>query len=416
MTKRNLIVGLVGVVILAAVIWAAVVAVPRLTGELTGIPSSGERLAAEPNVVDSDLVFASATGTVGSWITTAAVFGSDGFIYALSTAPGVREVPFGVPAPHAVYRSQDGVEWLTELMDDLGDDLFVRDIAFSGANLYVVGTAPSAADPTRAAVRVGDSSDSGQSWVSVDLDPGDAAQGATGAMLVDVVANRTGALVGATSGMSVDGFSSSVALYFGKTSQDLELRASPFDDGYAIDRLAATGDAFYAIVRPTGMAGVTLLELWRSSDGLQWGRLDNFPFVDTVFAFGEVGDRVVVAGQDGGSLVVGATLDGAVWDEVDLFDLVASAPPGNQWVSAGGIGPAGLYLNVQTWIPNNGPNGGSEVVQFIDTPDLRNWSTTPTGTIAGGFVDQVIVADDFVFVNATTGLVAGRVHLIGTRE
>jgi hypothetical protein len=114
--------------------------------------------------------------------------------------------------------------------------------------------------------------------------------------------------------------------------------------------------------------------------------------------------------------VVGATLDGAVWDEVDLADLVPPVIAGNQWISAAGIGPAGLYLNVQTWFPDNGPNGGREVVQLIETADLINWSSIPTGSIAQGFVDQLVVAEDFVFVNAATGLVAGRVHMIGTRE
>lgn len=417
MRKRNLIVGLLGAAALAALIWAVVVALPRLTGELTGTSTSGGRLAATPTVINSNLVWASAPGTVGSWLTTSAVFGNDGFIYALSTAPGVREIQFGVPVAHAVYRSQDGMEWSNELLAGFGDELFPRDIAFSGPNLYLVGTAPSAADPSRVAVRVGNSGDAGRTWASVDLDlvndVGDAARGSAGSILVDVVANGDGALVGATSGLQFDNINpSNVALYFGSDLLDLQLTATPFADGYSLDRLAATEDTFYALVRPPE---ASLLELWRSPDGLEWELLDNFPFIDTVSAFGGIGDRTVVAGQIEGQLVVGATLDGAVWDEVDLADLVPPVIAGNQWISAAGIGPAGLYLNVQTWFPDNGPNGGREVVQLIETADLSNWSSIPTGSISQGFVDQVIVGDDFVFVNAATGLVAGRVHLIGTR-
>jgi len=416
--KRNLTVGLLGAAALAALIWAVVFAVPRLTGELAGTNVPAGRLAATPTVINSNLVWASAPGTVGSWLTTSAVFGNDGFIYALSTAPGVREIQFGVPVAHAVYRSQDGMEWSNELLAGFGDELFPRDIAFSGPNLYLVGTAPSAADPSRVAVRVGNSGDAGRTWASVDLDlvndVGDAARGSAGSILVDIAANGGGALVGATSGPRFDNINpSNVALYFGADLLDLQLRATPFADGYSLDRLAATEDSFYAMVRP---AGANLLELWRSPDGLEWERLDNFPFIDTVSAFGEIRERIAVVGQLEGTLVVGATLDGAVWDEVDLADLVPPVIAGNQWISAAGIGPAGLYLNVQTWFPDNGPNGGREVVQLIETADLINWSSIPTGSIAQGFVDQLVVAEDFVFVNAATGLVAGRVHMIGTRE
>ncbi|MEX0698591.1 MAG: hypothetical protein WD354_02555 [Acidimicrobiia bacterium] len=417
MSRRNLVVGLLGAAALAGLIWAAVVAVPMLTGELTASTPPGGRLAATPNVIESNLVWSTGDGTIGSYVTTASVFGNDGFIYALSTAPGVRDMGFGVPVEHAVYRSQDGLEWTHELLAGFGADLYPRDIAFSGPNLYLVGTAPSAVDPSRAVVRVGTSADSGHTWEAVDLEVanqgGDPAVASAGSMITDVAANGIGTVVGVTSGHQFDQFNpSNVALYVGGGPLGFESTDTPFASGHALDRLAATPDMFYAVVRAPGS---NLLDLWQSSDGRQWDQLENFPFLDSVLAFGPIGQRLVVAGQMEGQLVVGATLNGLQWDEVDLVDLVAPVVAGNQWVSAAGIGPAGLYLNVQTWFPNNGPDGGVEVAQLVETPDLSNWSSIPTGSISQGFVDQVIVGDDFVFVNSTTGLIQGRVHLIGTR-
>lgn len=418
MRTRNVVIGLVGAGIVAIVVWVVMVAVPTLTGELADTQDSGGRLPALPTLVASDLVWESGPGTIGSWVTTSAVFGTDGFIYALSTAPGVREIPFGVPIPHAVYRSQDGMTWSHELLADLGEDLFVRDLAQADAALYVVGTAPSAADPRGVAVRVGTSSDAGRTWASVDLPLDkslvDEVGGVAGLTRVDVAANQVGGLVGTSNALANDINRSSVELFFGSTLMGIESISIPFAEGYGLERLAASEGEFYAVVRPNGgMVGLTLLELWRSANGQDWERLDNFPFMDMVSAFGEIGGRTAVIGQLEGSLVVSASLDGSAWDMVDLSELVPQVGRGGHWISAADIGPAGIYMTVQSFIPMG--DSGREVIQLIESADLTNWSATPTGNLVQGYVDQMVVGDDFVFVNATSGLVDGRVHLIGTR-
>jgi len=422
MRTRNVTVGLIGVGVVAVVVWAVVVALPRLTGELTDGPAADGRLPALPAVVASNLEWESGPGTVGSWVTTEAVFGSDGFIYALSTAPGLRQIPEGAPVPHAVYRSQDGLVWSTELLAGLGEDLYARDIAQAGSNLYLVGTAPSARNPAAAAVRVGSSVDGGRSWNSLDLDLQNnvALEGVAlaGAMRVDVTASSLGMLVGASRTTWVNNIpESDLTVFVGSGLDDLQQSTLPLGEAYSLDSVEATSGNFYAVVRPNGgfEDRIPLVELWRSADGGQWEKVENFPFMDTVSAFGEVGQHRVAVGQLEGRMVLGASMDDLTWDEVDLSDLVPPAAGGGQWISAAGVGDAGLFLNVQSFIPLAGREGGHEVSQLIESADLRSWSSTSTANLLQGFVEQIVVGDDFVFVNGISGVPGARVHLIGTR-
>jgi hypothetical protein len=419
MRTRNVMIGLVGVGIVAVVVWAVMVAVPTLTGDLAAEPSADGRLPALPTTVASDLQWESGAGTVGSWVTTAATFGSDGFIYALSTAPGLRQIPEGVPAPHAIYRSQDGFSWVVEPLTGLGEDLYARDIAHSGSNLYLVGTAPSAANPAAAVVRVGSSQDGGASWASVDLELANDAGGGRvgGGIQVDVAANPLGMMVSANRiifGANGD-VENDLTVFAGSGLDDLPVSPVPFGEGFSLERLEATPSRFYAVVRPNvGIeARSPLLELWRSVDGQDWEKLENIPFLDVVSAFGEVGGRRVVVGQLEGRVVLGASIDDVAWDEVDMSEILPTVVEG-QWVSASGVGGAGLYFNVQSFLPT-GPDSMQEVSQLIESPDLLSWSSTAAVTLLNGFVEQIVVGDDFVFVNATSGALGGRVHLIGTR-
>jgi hypothetical protein len=156
------------------------------------------------------------------------------------------------------------------------------------------------------------------------------------------------------------------------------------------------------------------LELWRSPDGRDWEKLEGFPFLETVAAFGEVGNYRVVVGQLEGRTVVGASTDDLSWDEVDLSELMPTAAGGGQWISAAGIGAAGLYINVQSFISVGGREELHEVSQLIESADLRSWSSTATVNLIQGYVEQVVVGDDFVFVNGISGVPGTRVHLIGT--
>ena len=418
MRTRNLMVGLIGVGIVAVVVWVVMVAVPRLSGELTGELAGDGRLPALPVVVASDMQWESGPGTVGSWVTTAAVFGSDGFIYALSTAPGLRNIPEGVPIPHAVYRSQDGFAWEVEPLTGLGEDLYARDLAHSGSNLYVVGTAPSAANPAAAVVRVGSSQDGGTSWESVDLELANDPDGrVAGGMHVDVTANPSGVLVSAS--RSIFGANqvakTDLTVFAGTGLDDLKAVTVPFGEGDSVERLEATPDMFYAFVRPSGgfEARFVLLELWRSVDGKEWEQLENFAFLDSVSSFGEVGGRRVVVGQLEGRVVLGASIDDMTWDEMDMSEMLPPAGGGNQWVSASSVGAAGLYFHVQSFLPA-GPDSMHEVSQLIESPDLLSWSSTATVNLLQGYVEQIVVGDDFVFVNGISGVPGTRVHLMGT--
>ncbi len=417
MRTRNVMIGLIGVGMVAVVVWVVMVAVPRLTGELGAEPAADGRLPALPLAVASDLEWESGPGTVGSWVTTAATFASDGFIYALSTTPGLRQIPEGVPVPHAIYRSQDGFAWVVEPLTGLGEDLYPRDIAHSGSNLYLVGTAPSAADPAAAVVRAGSSQDGGATWASVDLElvvnPG----APLGGMHVDVAANPLGMMVSANRNLfGANGIAGNeLTVFAGSGLEGLLATPVPFGDGSSLERLEATSSMFYAIVRPSGgFERLPLLELWRSVDGNAWEKLENFPFMDVVNAFGEVGGRRVAVGQLEGRVVLGATIDDVTWDEMDMSEMLPPVAEGNQWVSASSVGSAGLYFNVQSFLPTGGDRM-HEVSQLIGSPDLLSWSSTDTVTLLNGYVEQIVVGDDFVFINGISGVPGTRVHVVGTR-
>ena len=71
----------------------------------------------------------------------AAGLGASAPLYALSTAPGQREMKAGMP--RVVWRSDDGVEWTAA--STLSPDLFLSDLAADGDRIYAVGTAPAEA-------------------------------------------------------------------------------------------------------------------------------------------------------------------------------------------------------------------------------------------------------------------------------
>ena len=119
--------------------------------------------------VDGDLAWSLEPTTIGGF-TSVAVFGTDGIFYALSTSPGLRELPpDGSPPAYSMYRSENGSSWTEQPIEGLGTDLWLRSLAESGGNLYVVSTAPGVADPRASAISVGYSAD-GSNWGSTTLD------------------------------------------------------------------------------------------------------------------------------------------------------------------------------------------------------------------------------------------------------
>ena len=126
-----------------------------------------ETVAAE--FVDVDLAWSAEPTTIGGF-SNVAVLGSDGAFYALSTSPSMREMPQdGSPPDYSIYRSEDGTTWTEQPINGLGTDLWLRNLAEAGGNLYVVSTAPGVADPDASAIRVGISGDGGASWSSTAL-------------------------------------------------------------------------------------------------------------------------------------------------------------------------------------------------------------------------------------------------------
>jgi hypothetical protein len=113
--------------------------------------------------------------------------------------------------------------------------------------------------------------------------------------------------------------------------------------------------------------------------------------------------------------VLGATIDDVTWDEMDMSEMLPPVAGGNQWVSASNVGSAGLYFNVQSFLPAGGDRM-HEVSQLIGSPDLLSWSSTDTVTLLNGYLEQIVVGDDFVFVNGISGVPGTRVHLMGTRS
>lgn len=119
--------------------------------------------------IDADLTWAPETTTIR--FTSVAIFGSDGAFYALSTSPSVRQMPQdGSPPDYSIYRSEDAATWTERPIEGLGTDLWLRNLAEAGGNLYVVSTAPGVADPGNQAISVGVSDDGGGSWNSTALD------------------------------------------------------------------------------------------------------------------------------------------------------------------------------------------------------------------------------------------------------
>jgi hypothetical protein len=160
-----LLAGLAVAIAAGATIWALNRTAPQ---EPVVADTGTETVAAE--FTDVNLAWSMEPPTIGGF-TSVAVVDDDGTFYALSTAPGVREMPAdGSPPDYSVYRSEDGATWTEQPIAGLGTDLWLRNLAVSGNNLYIVSTAPGVAAPEASAISVGWSGDGGDSWESTVLD------------------------------------------------------------------------------------------------------------------------------------------------------------------------------------------------------------------------------------------------------
>ncbi|MGH8911520.1 MAG: hypothetical protein ACRDVD_03335 [Acidimicrobiia bacterium] len=125
---------------------------------------------------------------------------SDGIMYALSTAPGVRweQFPNG-NLPEAIYASSDGVSWTSHPTN--GN--WINSIAASSGLLYAVGTAPGA-QADSVTLQVGTSSDLGATFTTTAL-PFEV--GGRGSTDTRILANSDAVLAVATQTVSLDPWS-----------------------------------------------------------------------------------------------------------------------------------------------------------------------------------------------------------------
>ncbi|HKX76444.1 MAG TPA: hypothetical protein VJR05_13750, partial [Acidimicrobiia bacterium] len=208
MKRRTQIAGAVAGLGTVAVIWLAATSLPELSQELTPVSTTPEELARRPvAAVASDITWTSGEGTLGGFGPRVGVWAEEGAFYVLSTAPGLREIPGGVPPPLSIYQSQDGFEWSSIPLAGLGEDLWARELAHANSLLYILGTAPAAADPTGVGMRVGVSADGGGTWDTQDLpievEPPAQALGGSG-QTVQLAAGPAGALAAVSTSFFVD--------------------------------------------------------------------------------------------------------------------------------------------------------------------------------------------------------------------
>ena len=104
----------------------------------------------------SGLGFVSGPGTVAA---------DDGSVYALSTAPGARDIESPRP-PATLYRSVDGAEWSPVA---LPEGFWPAAVASAGERVYAVGTAPAGGGVTD---RLATSADGGATWETLEVGSG----------------------------------------------------------------------------------------------------------------------------------------------------------------------------------------------------------------------------------------------------
>ncbi|MFS8585599.1 MAG: hypothetical protein FWJ72_10985 [Acidimicrobiia bacterium] len=155
---------------------------PRPTDVAVRPAGEGGEVVASPldwSVVEasSGLGFVSGPGTVAA---------DDGAVYALSTAPGVREVESPRP-PATLYRSADGAEWSPVA---LPADFWPAAVASAGERVYAVGTAPAGGGVTD---RLATSADGGATWETLEVGSG----------LADLLARHPGELLPGTQSVAV---------------------------------------------------------------------------------------------------------------------------------------------------------------------------------------------------------------------
>lgn len=381
------------------------------------------------------------------------VFGADGALYVVSTAPG------------ATY--EDGTEGVLWTSSDDGetwsrvatpDGVSLTDVFASDDALYVVGTAPGSADV--GAVSVGVSADGGSSWDGRFLD-----LRASAPADIPIVGNSQRTLVASAPGRTlvlaqttfyVDGAAfvpedlnldpeflgvateeTGVVVYdwsgtervtvgceSGTDSPDTcplgepdlvweatweELGISPADLEFDELFVSVDGGAFEPLDFPEQLDLVSIdwaadafyglvdaggrMQVWRSIDGTDWQPTGDLPGGYWANAIGAVGDTLVSViesyGEGGPTSVVTSTDGGITWLAIPVGDL--GMEPTTSFVSWS-TGPSGMVIG-------GGPYDGGPI-QLASSSDAMTWEVTTLDDLPQGTsIDGVAVAEDVVFAN-----------------
>lgn len=155
---------------MAVAVVSSIVAVDRMSST----PDEGLPVAAGDGVRRGTLGLTWQRFEPSSGLGMASGLTNRGPLYALSTAPGQREVTAQGRMNGVVWRSDDGVEW--SAASTLGNDLFLSDLSVGDKRIYAVGTSPGEALPAGARARltssdlvVGWSDDQGRKWQKAAL-------------------------------------------------------------------------------------------------------------------------------------------------------------------------------------------------------------------------------------------------------
>lgn len=409
------------------------VAMPVAAAAVLVVGVMALRPDAGPTAADGadQVAAANAVLTVGSssldWEAAPATLGwsmqradSDGIMYVLSTAPGVRweNFPNG-NLPEAIYTSADGSNWVSH---PLGGT-WVSSIAANGGLLYAIGTAPGT-QADSVTLQVGVSDNQGATFTTTALAPTNPANGfmdariaatSTGVLALSSVTLNTDpfallppeAVAGDVMPINVDdgiavfasedlggaeeacysgdpdvcrGYVEDQASYFASW-EELGIDPALMESGQQVIRTAywsADGSTFEeteyplpegwverfftlddtAVVSINGMNGSTLLA---SSDLKTWEPIAQEVTMGWLLDLGMVDDEVVLVGGsvDGSEPVVYRTDDlfGA-WTEVDISALVPVADNVESfvWVNSAAVGSGGVAISIGGEFAGSGTN------------------------------------------------------------
>ncbi len=195
--------------------------------------------------------------------------------------------------------------------------------------------------------------------------------------------------------------------------------SNPFSVDHGVDNLYAVADTVFAVVRPSAFSALapSTLSLWRTTDGIEWTKSEAMPLMDVVMSVGMTDGKLVAIGQLLTTPVIAVSDDdGATWRAVDIIaTLPGVGANDSRWITAASVGPAGAFLNIQTWVQNAGVNQqGMQIDLLLASSDLVSWSVTASSELASGGLCQLVAGADEILLQGYERS-GGMVTLLGSR-